>query len=940
MKDEGERLSQERSAEKTAAPALGETEVDGQEVLSEVDVLDAPTSIHSVVLPRLAVPPNWSSSPALSHLGTSTSPASISTSTISSPSSSPSSSSSSSAASSSYRFEWAKHKGYFLLPSSLYSRHSVRTTTVTLSASHPSFGAFPLSFLTYHLFGYDSIVLNHLLRQRSEGFMRNADTRDITPLAMAAKDEAATNATSAAGDKAPSTLTPSNSPALSVTRLLHLLYLLFFKSELLVTTLFLFFATTTLVSSTLTQTQLQMLQFSDALRQHLRLHLPIVGLVLEHTMHSLSFVPVVAGILFFLFEFFNDQLLAFLLLITVWLCESYTVLFTRTSTSMLYFPKLFALYFLMFGVYFFSFPYGFHYLAMSLTASQLYTCMAYYFFHFEIPAVEHGLISIHRPRMLVLRRNDGEELQRRGPAAAGAAPVDGRAGTGSRSSLSASASGGAGGRWQSRDSEHLLVRLLGLWDERQREEVEEELPVPVAEVSSAAVADEGEGDALDFSRREVRRMSHPPREQRASSAGPMVPTLSASSTTSLQPSSASSAATSPPWRPMQMPPSADSSSASSTFTLESFVPPSLTVSLPSFPSQPLSPSPAPLTLQVTPSPFTSRSSSATSSTSSTSQPSSPPPGLPASFVPLSASASTSDAVRHLLSLPPLLTQLLSAVQSVTSPPSTHSHRSASRRTRALSSHSASLSPSPKEASHSPSPSPSRSRRSSNPPYPLHPHLSHLPPQFESKEEAPISPEPASVPRLPHSPPPIPLLHTLHDTASLHRAVLEQLAHVLQVSLFVLTALQLNPSAPHVLPVGVPLLLPPHSTEALRSLSSSPPSVSPSSPPPRSPVRSFSSSPRSSRPHGSPSSSRQPLPHDSSASPSSATRRLQFTALQPSTEEMKSEGEGTVSGAPLPPAAVGGVDAVVQDSGGQGQRVQRRPVVEPPSPDPSADAPMM
>lgn len=46
------------------------------------------------------------------------------------------------------------------------------------------------------------------------------------------------------------------------------------------------------------------------------------------------------GILFFLFEFFSDQLLAFMVLSVVWLCEVYSVVSVRTSMSIRFFPQV------------------------------------------------------------------------------------------------------------------------------------------------------------------------------------------------------------------------------------------------------------------------------------------------------------------------------------------------------------------------------------------------------------------------------------------------------------------------------------------------------------------------------------------------------------------------------------------------------------------------
>lgn len=64
------------------------------------------------------------------------------------------------------------------------------------------------------------------------------------------------------------------------------------------------------------------------------------------------------GILFFLFEFFDDQLLAFMVMTLVWLCELFTMISVRTRVSMQYFPRFFFLYFMIFHIYFFSYSYG------------------------------------------------------------------------------------------------------------------------------------------------------------------------------------------------------------------------------------------------------------------------------------------------------------------------------------------------------------------------------------------------------------------------------------------------------------------------------------------------------------------------------------------------------------------------------------------------------
>jgi hypothetical protein len=103
-----------------------------------------------------------------------------------------------------------------------------------------------------------------------------------------------------------------------------------FKAGVVLTTLFLFFTTTSLVSFTLRSTQNRMLRFTFLLQQLVTSRRPYTALVFQHVLSSLIFVPVMVGILFFLLEFFDDHLLAVAVLTIVWVCEVYTVVCMRT----------------------------------------------------------------------------------------------------------------------------------------------------------------------------------------------------------------------------------------------------------------------------------------------------------------------------------------------------------------------------------------------------------------------------------------------------------------------------------------------------------------------------------------------------------------------------------------------------------------------------------
>ena len=99
------------------------------------------------------------------------------------------------------------------------------------------------------------------------------------------------------------------------------------------------------------------------------------------------------GILFFLFEFFSDQLLAFLVLSVVWLSEIFSVICLRTYPTISFFPRAFFFYFSLFHIYFFSFPFGFSYLALFTTVLFIQHSMIFCWNTYEIPALESGIIT-------------------------------------------------------------------------------------------------------------------------------------------------------------------------------------------------------------------------------------------------------------------------------------------------------------------------------------------------------------------------------------------------------------------------------------------------------------------------------------------------------------------------------------------------------------------
>ncbi|KAK7246864.1 hypothetical protein RIF29_41734 [Crotalaria pallida] len=256
---------------------------------------------------------------------------------------------------------YTMEKGYFLLPESAKSRHNIRTVNVSISAWHSCFGNRWQQLLINRFVGYDTILINSLLSSPGQGYLYNYQTKEFYNLSYAQE--------------------PLEGPARFGDYLVT-------KCGVLMMSLFVFFTTTMSVSFTLRETQTRMLKFTVQLQHHARHRLPTFQLIFVHVIESLVFVPIMIGILFFLFEFYDDQLLAFMVLILVWLCELFTLISVRTPISMKFFPRFFLLYFLVFHIYFFSYAYGFSYLALSTTAAFMQHLILYFWNRFEVPALQ------------------------------------------------------------------------------------------------------------------------------------------------------------------------------------------------------------------------------------------------------------------------------------------------------------------------------------------------------------------------------------------------------------------------------------------------------------------------------------------------------------------------------------------------------------------------
>jgi hypothetical protein len=200
---------------------------------------------------------------------------------------------------------YSRIKGFLLLSPEICAQHNISTQFVHV-ARHDTrcFGEPFLQMIVFHILGADTVILNWLLAAHDgQGYIYNARTKQMFDLLDYAS--------------------PLWGRAEGMND--HYQYQLMFKLGVVLTSLFLFFITTTLVSFTLKETQDRMLEFTFQLQAHVQSHRPLGHLITTHVVESLVFVPVMVGMMFFLIEFYGgDKFLAFMVLSVVWVCEVFS----------------------------------------------------------------------------------------------------------------------------------------------------------------------------------------------------------------------------------------------------------------------------------------------------------------------------------------------------------------------------------------------------------------------------------------------------------------------------------------------------------------------------------------------------------------------------------------------------------------------------------------
>jgi len=321
-------------------------------------------------------------------------------------------------------YSYSHSHGLLSLTPNLQHTHNVSTQFIIPSTTDENcFGEPFLKSIIFRLVGPDTVILNwilglqHHLGDDDVGgterprFVYHWKAKKLIDLDIFDKDHYAFSSRSGGYDEAANTtFSTSKSINALVSKLqMHPIYRLLrfltFRLSVLLSSLFIFFLTTSLVSFTLQETQDRMLEFTLQLKDRVRNRLPLAGLVVRHVLENLVFVPIMVGMIFFLIEYYGgDKFLAFSVLSMVWLCEVFSAISIRSIQGIHFFPRVFFLYFTLFHVYFFSCPVGFTYASLASTVLFLFHTILFFWNRYELPALHAGLISSQSPRASPVHR--------------------------------------------------------------------------------------------------------------------------------------------------------------------------------------------------------------------------------------------------------------------------------------------------------------------------------------------------------------------------------------------------------------------------------------------------------------------------------------------------------------------------------------------------------
>jgi hypothetical protein len=191
-----------------------------------------------------------------------------------------------------------------------------------------------------------------------------------------------------------------------------LISLIVFKADMIMSALLLVGSLTNMIGWILRESQSRMVQFTVDLQRSVQENQSVSRLVVSHLVACSAFIPFVIGIFMFMFAVFdNDHTIAFFFMVCMWLTEAFAMIYVRTLPSTTFYGGFAATYFFIFyGFvilslnsafcvhimseffvpfrYFFTYPLGFHRLALWTCALLLLHGSVFFLMRFELPAAE------------------------------------------------------------------------------------------------------------------------------------------------------------------------------------------------------------------------------------------------------------------------------------------------------------------------------------------------------------------------------------------------------------------------------------------------------------------------------------------------------------------------------------------------------------------------
>lgn len=269
-------------------------------------------------------------------------------------------------------------KGFLLLSDATRARHGINISNVTISVDDPCFGGSTMQLIIENIVGYDTIIMNNFAKlYKYKGYLRNVQSQELWNFHYAAHFDV-------------------NSLPIEDIILL--------KISVIFSSILVFFISTILVSLTQRELQFRITQLIFELAHSLRNHSSIKRVAASFFIQVVVFMMVTLAVFLTIAEFLNDRTLALMTFCLVWSCELFTTISVRTRVTMSYFPKFFMIFFLLYHIYLFLFPFGFYYVAFMALASVLQYMMYYFFNRCEIPALQDGLVTLANPRIGFIRR--------------------------------------------------------------------------------------------------------------------------------------------------------------------------------------------------------------------------------------------------------------------------------------------------------------------------------------------------------------------------------------------------------------------------------------------------------------------------------------------------------------------------------------------------------